>query len=80
MSGISKPPIAEAIDREKFEKSKEHNYATDSIFCMSVTTPFRVRFIKLVNNPWFDRTILVVIVANCIFLAMDNPREPQKQY
>jgi len=41
--------------------------------CLSVTNPFRNKIIHLVAiNPWFDKVILVIIIVNCVFLAMDN--------
>lgn len=55
------------------EALNQKNYATVSLCCLSVTNPFRNKIIHLVAiNPWFDKVILVVIVTNCIFLAMDN--------
>ena len=51
----------------------QKNYATVSLCCLSVTNPFRNKIIQLVAvNPWFDRFILVVILVNCFFLAMDK--------
>jgi len=48
------------------------NYATVSLCCLSVTNPFRNKIIQLVAvNPWFDRLILIVIMVNCVFLALD---------
>ena len=48
------------------------NYATVSLCCLSVTNPFRNKIIQLVAvNPWFDRLILIVIMINCVFLALD---------
>ena len=44
-----------------------------SLCCLSVTNPFRNKIIQLVAiNPWFDRIILLVIFANCFFLAIDK--------
>lgn len=44
-----------------------------SLCCLSVTNPFRNKIINLVAiNPWFEKFILVVILINCVFLAMDN--------
>lgn len=52
------------------------NYATVSLFCLSVTNPFRNNIIYFVLvNPWFDRFILFVIASNCIFLALDKEVE-----
>lgn len=48
-------------------------YSTVSLFCLSVTNPFRNKIIQIVCvNPWFDRFILLVILVNCIFLALDK--------
>lgn len=44
-----------------------------SLCCLSVTNPFRNWVIQIVAiNPWFDRIILVVILGNCLFLAVDG--------
>lgn len=49
------------------------NYATVSLCCLSVTNPFRNKIIQLVAvNPWFDRLILITIMINCVFLALDR--------
>lgn len=48
-------------------------YATVSLCCLSITNPFRRMLIQLILvNPWFDRFMLFVIMANCWFLALDN--------
>jgi hypothetical protein len=55
------------------QNANQKNYATVSLCCLSVTNPFRNRVIQLVAiNPWFDRFILIVIIVNCFFLAMDK--------
>lgn len=55
------------------EVASQKNYATVSLCCLSVTNPFRNKIINLVAiNPWFEKFILVVILVNCVFLAMDN--------
>jgi hypothetical protein len=52
-----------------------------SLCCLSVTNPFRNKIIQLVAiNPWFDRIILVVIIVNCFFLALDGEMEWVTQY
>ena len=54
-------------------QEKPKNYATVSLCCLSVTNPFRNKIIQFViYNKWFDRFILLVIVTNCMFLAMDK--------
>ena len=41
--------------------------------CMQVDHPVRALFIRLVEWPWFDRTVLVLIVANCVVMASKDP-------
>ena len=35
--------------------------------------------IQIVINPWFDRFILLVIIANCVVLSIENPNEEKGQ-
>ena len=35
--------------------------------------PIRRVVILIVENPWFNRVVLTIIIANCIFLAIANP-------
>ena len=59
----------------------QKNYATVSLCCLSVTNPIRNKVIQLVAiNPWFDRVILIVIISNCFFLAMDNEVDTISKY
>lgn len=52
-----------------------------SLCCLSVTNPFRNKIIHLVAiNPWFDKVILIIIVINSVFLAMDNEVDFVSQY
>ena len=65
------PPYPDADDGQQNDFSK--NYATVSLCCLSVTNPFRNKIIQIVAvNPWFDRFILLVIMVNCVFLALDQ--------
>mmetsp|Transcript_19618 Transcript_19618/g.30230 ORF Transcript_19618/g.30230 Transcript_19618/m.30230 type:complete len:366 (+) Transcript_19618:368-1465(+) len=60
-------------DDQQQTQDAQKNYATVSLCCLSVTNPFRNKIIQIVAvNPWFDRFILFVIMANCVFLALDN--------
>jgi hypothetical protein len=55
---------------------EQKNYATVALCCLSVSNPFRNKIIQIVViNPWFDRITLFVILANCIFLALDKEVE-----
>mmetsp|Transcript_12403 Transcript_12403/g.1856 ORF Transcript_12403/g.1856 Transcript_12403/m.1856 type:complete len:100 (+) Transcript_12403:113-412(+) len=51
------------------------SYADVALCCCTVTNPFRQKVIGIVLNPWFDRFILLVILANCITMAMSDPNE-----
>jgi hypothetical protein len=51
----------------------------------AVAVPWSVRLLRLrvwlrrhvVRNRWFDRLVLLVIIANSVFLALDNPRDSE---
>lgn len=44
-----------------------------SLCCLSSSNPFRNKIILLVTkNPWFDRFILLIILLNTLFLALDQ--------
>jgi len=49
--------------------------ATNSLCCLTLTNPFRSKVIAFTINEWFDRFILIIILANCAFLAMENEVE-----
>jgi len=44
---------------------QEQHYANRSLFCLDNTNSFRGLMIKLIEWPWFDRIILIVILLNC---------------
>jgi len=68
------PPYPE--NDETNVNTEQKNYATVSLCCLSVTNPFRNKIIQIVAvNPAFDRFILVVIVVNCVFLALDQEND-----
>jgi len=68
------PPYPE--NDETNVNKEQKNYATVSLCCLSVTNPFRNKIIQIVAvNPAFDRFILVVIVINCVFLALDQENQ-----
>jgi hypothetical protein len=79
MSGFNQQVEIE-IPKKLKEEPESKNYATVSLFCLTVTNPFRDKMIRLVINPWFDRFILVTILTNCVFLAMDDPNAPPFPY
>ena len=46
----------------------------DFAFCILARhNPIRRVVIAIVENPWFNRLVLSIIIANCIFLAIANP-------
>lgn len=48
--------------------------ARDSSFCIFPRThPVRRLTISIVENTWFNRLVLCIILANCVFLAIANP-------
>ncbi len=47
----------------------------DLSFCVFArTNPVRKVAILIVENPWFNRLVLAIIMANCVFLAIANPQ------
>ena len=52
----------------------QKNYGNYSLCWLTVTNPFRRVVINILLSPWFDRIILLVILVNCIFLAIDDPK------
>lgn len=57
-------------------------YAADGIvfrekafFVLGVDSPPRKFFIDLVQNPWFDRVIMLLILLNCITMGMRFPND-----
>ena len=59
--------------------NQNRNYASVSLCGCTVTNPIREIIIKIVTNAWFDRTIIVFILANSVVLALDDPFNPKKQ-
>lgn len=46
----------------------------DYSFCIFARTNIVRRLaILVVENPWFNRLVLTIIMANCVFLAIANP-------
>ena len=43
-----------------------------SLFILGKRNPIRAATISLVKGPYFDQFILLLILANCVFLAMDT--------
>lgn len=72
MSGYNNK-LTLAVPQKQKEPSQQRNYATVSLCYLTVTNPFRDKIIQIVTiNPWFDRIILLVILFNCAFLAIDD--------
>ncbi|GMH48289.1 hypothetical protein TrLO_g7703, partial [Triparma laevis f. longispina] len=49
-----------------------------SFGCFTMDSPFRLLCINLMTQPWFDRIVLLLIVANSISLAAEDPLIKQK--
>uniref|UniRef100_A0A7S3DJI7 Calcium-channel protein CCH1 n=1 Tax=Palpitomonas bilix TaxID=652834 RepID=A0A7S3DJI7_9EUKA len=58
----------------RYERERTHpKYRSRALFCLSPLNPFRLKLVQFVEWKWFDRTVLFLIVANCVFLAMADP-------
>lgn len=61
-------------------KFEPNSYADVSLYCLSVTDSFRQIVINIVFNAWFDRFILLVIVANCVTLALEDNLDEELKF
>lgn len=43
------------------------------MFCLKSSSRIREFLIKIVEWPWFNRVVLILILLNCCFLVLDDP-------
>jgi len=72
----------EAVEKEVVldpEEARYHNLCDNlcprALFYFTTQNPLRKRVIKIVKSKMFDQTVLLLILVNCLFLAMDS-KEP----
>ncbi|XP_031570121.1 sodium channel protein 60E-like [Actinia tenebrosa] len=46
-----------------------------SLWCLSPVNPLRILTIRIVTHPFFEMFVMVVILVNCIILALNDPPE-----
>lgn len=51
---------------------KTLHYSKNSLFILGQDNPLRVRVVKIVAHPWFDRFILFLILVNSVVLALTD--------
>ena len=56
----------------------ESDLMTNACGCVSKTNPVRAACIRIMMNPWFDRTVLFLILINAIALAAVDPTAPEE--
>jgi hypothetical protein len=67
------------VDRRRRERETAAHgsgiptFKVNSLLCLSPENPLRKVMIKIVFNSWFDKFILLTIMANCVFLAINDP-------
>jgi hypothetical protein len=66
---------SEAMEPEEEEEVEEADESQPqlverSLYLFTLDNPIRKAAIATVANVWFDRTVLSLILANCVFLAM----------
>ena len=54
------------------------NLSDRSLCIFSGTNPLRQLCFRIVSSKYFEYGILVIIVTNCVFLAMDTPNNTPK--
>ncbi len=55
------------------EDEEEIEYLSKSLWLFPAEHPVRAFCIRLITNVWFDRFILLMIIINAIFLALQDP-------
>lgn len=58
-------------------ETAERGYHGRVLFLLSPHNPIRRFFIHLIEHVWFDRVVLLLICANCVLLAMQQPWEEE---
>lgn len=51
-------------------------YSGRLLLLLPVHAPLRRKAIELIESPWFDRVVLVLILANCVVMALQDPLAP----
>eukprot|EP00808_Paulinella_micropora_P016231 g27052.t1 len=63
--------------QRRFNQVKEECDGT-VLGCISETNPWRLRIFHLVTSGWFRSLIVLLIMANCVCLALERPDMPAK--
>jgi len=63
------------VSSQELKDREQVKYAEVVLFCLHKDSCFRGNITKLVENPWFDRVVMLIILANCITLAMFDPSD-----
>ena len=58
---------------EVIGSTSKRSYGFRACCCITPTNPIRRAFISFIEWPWFDRFVLLLIILNCIFLAVQGP-------
>jgi len=70
-------PRKQSMSWEEEEPVNENSkYSEKSCFCLTQDHLIRKICLEIYANPWFDRTSMAFIGANCVTLAMFNPLDP----
>ncbi len=72
--------IIDPLERRKREEARRKaaaegipDYPLNSLICLAPKNPFRRAVMKLVHHNLFSGFIIATIIANCVFLAINNP-------
>lgn len=76
--------LKQELKQELTQESKSPNLVWDgrlvdpgyekvAFHCLSQCTPPRSWTLRLIKNPWFDRLTMMIIIINCITLAIQTP-------
>jgi hypothetical protein len=64
---------SQQASHEAEREANPRGYSRRSCFVLDLEHPLRRAAIALVTSAWFDRLILVIIIANCVQIAIAGP-------
>ncbi|KAL3893117.1 MAG: hypothetical protein SGPRY_014455, partial [Prymnesium sp.] len=70
-------PARTAASRNNSRTSQFREYEGRSLGCLSTSHPIRRLCIRLVDSAYFNSCILLVIILNCITMALHSPALPE---
>eukprot|EP01059_Diplonema_ambulator_P016914 TRINITY_DN2889_c0_g1_i5.p1 TRINITY_DN2889_c0_g1~~TRINITY_DN2889_c0_g1_i5.p1 ORF type:complete len:2604 (+),score=718.86 TRINITY_DN2889_c0_g1_i5:258-8069(+) len=55
------------------ESEYPYNVTDDVLYCIHPRSSFRISLVRIIDNVWFDRAVLLLIILNAFALVLDDP-------